>query len=203
MYFSLLFSFLRQKHFAYSQVWCALKNVTGQLLGWGMTNQSIFHHYKTSFKKSINLRHIFTLGLYGPKGYCHRWGRLSVCPSVCLSVCLSVRLRLSVRLSVTLYCEHDISSPNAPRLTKFVGDMHLQRGKVPIENQFRRPSWIQDGRHFVCLWYSFVNTISRHEMHLGLPNLLEICTYKSYRFLLKISYMAAILDFKMATTEKL
>ena len=40
-------------------------------------------------------------------------------------------------------------------------------------------------------------------MHLGLPNLLEICTYKGDRFLLKIGYMAAILDFKMAAIEKL
>ena len=38
--------------------------------------------------------------------------------------------------SVKLSCEHDISSRNAPRLTKFVGDMHLLGGQLPIENQF-------------------------------------------------------------------
>ena len=35
-----------------------------------------------------------------------------------------------------LFCEHDISSRNAPRLTKFVWDMHLLGGQLPIENQF-------------------------------------------------------------------
>ena len=66
-------------------------------------------------------------------------------------IVIDAGVRLSVCLSVTLFCEHDISLPNEPRLTKFVGDMHLQEGKVPIENQFQQPSWIQDGRHFVCL----------------------------------------------------
>ena len=80
----------------------------------------------------------YPLGTFAQKGIVIDAGvRPSVRPSVCPSV--------------TLFCEHDISSPNASRLTKFVGDMHLQGGKVPIENQFRRPSWIQDGRHFVCL----------------------------------------------------
>ena len=106
-----------------------------------------------------------SLGHFCPKGYCHRCRylsvRLSICPSVCNAVCLSVML----------FCEHNISSPNVPRLTKFAEDMHLLKGQVPIENL------LHNGHLGFSRWPPFKNLILliTQELHMIERKTQQVC----------------------------